>query len=419
MAGPANAIVGSLMMVAVALVVAHPSACWPAPTSPSSGATAGSRTRFGSSTTSCCSAPSIIIGCSSTTYRAAQRALLGWAGALALAHHRGARRGADHGRHAAARAHHLREAAPRLGCTTMAGGDGISPTGRPDRAIVTGILLAVARISGETAPLLFTALNHQFLGPHEHSARQPAGRDLPVRHESLCGLAAFGVGGRPLITLAVLGSTSGRAGSSDRQAVNELKPAQWTGPSCAEVGPIGGRSSTAGQEGGSSQPRADGQPRSWFGTSVLLRQAPGRSRHQPDIGPTASPRSSALRVAASRPLLRASIASTTSTPSSMPTARSSSTARTCSIRAPISTCCARRSAWCSSGRHPFRCRSTTTSRSACGSDERLSAAEHGRARRVGAAQGGLWDEVKDKLRSDRHGLSGGQQQRLCIARPSP
>jgi phosphate transport system permease protein len=28
--------------------------------------------------------------------------------------------------------------------------------------IVTGILLAVARISGETAPLLFTALNNQF-----------------------------------------------------------------------------------------------------------------------------------------------------------------------------------------------------------------------------------------------------------------
>jgi phosphate transport system permease protein len=28
--------------------------------------------------------------------------------------------------------------------------------------LVTGILLAVARISGETAPLLFTALNNQF-----------------------------------------------------------------------------------------------------------------------------------------------------------------------------------------------------------------------------------------------------------------
>ena len=31
--------------------------------------------------------------------------------------------------------------------------------------IVTGLLLAVARISGETAPLLFTALNNQLLGP--------------------------------------------------------------------------------------------------------------------------------------------------------------------------------------------------------------------------------------------------------------
>jgi phosphate transport system permease protein len=28
--------------------------------------------------------------------------------------------------------------------------------------VVTGILLAIARISGETAPLLFTALNNQF-----------------------------------------------------------------------------------------------------------------------------------------------------------------------------------------------------------------------------------------------------------------
>ncbi len=30
------------------------------------------------------------------------------------------------------------------------------------RACVTGVLLAVARIIGETAPLLFTALNNQF-----------------------------------------------------------------------------------------------------------------------------------------------------------------------------------------------------------------------------------------------------------------
>jgi phosphate transport system permease protein len=30
------------------------------------------------------------------------------------------------------------------------------------QGIVTGVMLAVARISGETAPLLFTALNNQF-----------------------------------------------------------------------------------------------------------------------------------------------------------------------------------------------------------------------------------------------------------------
>ena len=28
--------------------------------------------------------------------------------------------------------------------------------------IITGVLLAIARVSGETAPLLFTALNNQF-----------------------------------------------------------------------------------------------------------------------------------------------------------------------------------------------------------------------------------------------------------------
>jgi phosphate transport system permease protein len=42
--------------------------------------------------------------------------------------------------------------------------------------ILTGILLAVARISGETAPLLFTALNNQFWGT---SLSQPMA-NLPV-----------------------------------------------------------------------------------------------------------------------------------------------------------------------------------------------------------------------------------------------
>jgi phosphate transport system permease protein len=57
--------------------------------------------------------------------------------------------------------HSLREAAAALGAPrwkviTMI-------TYRSARAgILTGILLAIARVSGETAPLLFTALNNQF-----------------------------------------------------------------------------------------------------------------------------------------------------------------------------------------------------------------------------------------------------------------
>jgi len=55
----------------------------------------------------------------------------------------------------------LREAAAALGAPTWKVTTLISY--RAARAgIVTGVLLAVARISGETAPLLFTALNNQF-----------------------------------------------------------------------------------------------------------------------------------------------------------------------------------------------------------------------------------------------------------------
>ena len=55
----------------------------------------------------------------------------------------------------------LREAAMALGCPTWK--MIVLITYRAASAgIVTGILLAVARISGETAPLLFTALNNQF-----------------------------------------------------------------------------------------------------------------------------------------------------------------------------------------------------------------------------------------------------------------
>jgi phosphate transport system permease protein len=55
----------------------------------------------------------------------------------------------------------LREAAVALGCPSWKMITMVAY--RAAKAgIITGILLAIARISGETAPLLFTALNNQF-----------------------------------------------------------------------------------------------------------------------------------------------------------------------------------------------------------------------------------------------------------------
>lgn len=69
----------------------------------------------------------------------------------------------------------LREAAAALGAPEWKVISSV--TLRAARAgILTGILLAVARISGETAPLLFTALNNQFFSSNMN---QPMG-NLPV-----------------------------------------------------------------------------------------------------------------------------------------------------------------------------------------------------------------------------------------------
>ena len=48
--------------------------------------------------------------------------------------------------------------------------------------MITGVLLAVARISGETAPLLFTALNNQFFSANLNTPMS----SLPGSHISVC-----------------------------------------------------------------------------------------------------------------------------------------------------------------------------------------------------------------------------------------
>ena len=98
----------------------------------------------------------------------------------------------------------LREAAMALGCPMWR--MILSITYRAARTgILTGILLAVARISGETAPLLFTALNNQFWSTNMNAPMA----NLPVvifqfamsPYEDWHRLAW---GGAALITLAVL-----------------------------------------------------------------------------------------------------------------------------------------------------------------------------------------------------------------------
>ena len=98
----------------------------------------------------------------------------------------------------------LREATMALGCPPWK--MIISVTYRAARTgILTGILLAVARISGETAPLLFTALNNQFWSNYMNAPMS----NLPVvifqfamsPYEDWHRLAW---GGAALITLAVL-----------------------------------------------------------------------------------------------------------------------------------------------------------------------------------------------------------------------
>ena len=54
------------------------------------------------------------------------------------------------------------------------------------RGIMTGVLLALARVAGETAPLLFTAFGNRYLEPRLGSADLVAsGCDIHVRHRSL------------------------------------------------------------------------------------------------------------------------------------------------------------------------------------------------------------------------------------------
>ena len=160
--GLANAILGSILMAGAGTLIGTPvgilagtylaeygSRGWLAPA-----------TRFINDVL--LSAPSIVIGLFVyTVYVARVKHFSGWAGALALAIIvvPVVVRTTDDMLKLVPNS--LREAAAALGAPSWKIVTMISY--RAARAgIVTGILLAIARIAGETAPLLFTALNNQF-----------------------------------------------------------------------------------------------------------------------------------------------------------------------------------------------------------------------------------------------------------------
>ena len=171
---------------------ARRSASSPAPTWLSMAATPSSPWWSASSTTFCSSAPSIVVGLFVYEIMVAQMGhFSAWAGARGSRHHRHPGRGAHHRGHAAARAQHFaRGIEAALGLPRWIVIRDVAY--RAARAgMITGVLLAVARITGETAPLLFTALNNQFFSWNLNAPMA----SLPVvifqfALESLRGLAA-------------------------------------------------------------------------------------------------------------------------------------------------------------------------------------------------------------------------------------
>jgi phosphate transport system permease protein len=160
--GMANAIVGSLMMVGLATLISTPVGIL-------AGiylAEYGDRSKFASTTRFVLdvmlSAPSIVVGLFVYALVVATlRHFSGWAGTLALALIAVPVIVRTTENMLRLVPGSLREAAFALGAPRWK--VAIVVTLRAVRGgVVTGVLLALARITGETAPLLFTALNNQF-----------------------------------------------------------------------------------------------------------------------------------------------------------------------------------------------------------------------------------------------------------------
>ena len=273
--------------------------------------------------------------------------------------------------------------------------------------MVTGVLLAIARISGETAPLLFTALNNQFWSTNLNAPMA----NLPVvifqfalsPYEDWQKLAWAGAlhhhAHRPRAQHHRARALPHRENSHERRIVAAYRRRpdgrarrRSTAPDLTEKISIRDLDFFYGDS------------RALKGISLPLYD----SKVTAFIGPSGCGKSTLLRVLNRMYDLY---------PNQRADGRGAcSTARISCRRSRTSTCCARASAWCSRSRRRSRCRSTRTSPSASGSTRSCRSPSSTAASSSALRRAALWDEVKDKLDANGLSLSGGQQQRLCIAR---
>jgi len=204
--GLANAIAGSLLLLTAATLIGTPAGILAGTYLAEYGKKSwlASATRFLNDVL--LSAPSIVIGLFVySVYVAHVRHFSGWAGAIALALIvvPVVVRTTDDMLKLVPNS--LREAAVALGCPTWK--MIVLVSYRAARTgILTGVLLALARISGETAPLLFTALNNQFWSLDLN--RPMSNLPTVIFQFAMSPYADWhrlAWGGAALITLAVLG----------------------------------------------------------------------------------------------------------------------------------------------------------------------------------------------------------------------
>ena len=252
----------------------------------------------------------------------------------------------------------LREAAAALGAPRVARDPPRSPYRAAQAGIVTGVLLAVARISGETAPLLFTALNNQFSSLNLNAPMA----SLPVvifqfalsPYDDWQQLAWAGA---LIITVAVLAlniiARSPRSAEENVMNVrrSHQRSAEFLSRRCDATRPVLAEKIVDRATSTSST----ATNRALKGINLPLYA----EKVTAFIGPSGCGKSTLLRVLNRMYDLYPG-----------PARRGRGAARRREHprrRGRTSICCARRSAWCSRSRRRSRCRSTTTSPSASGS----------------------------------------------------